>query len=94
MRVREALSLSDCKIFTPEKGFNKSKPKSDIVATKQTKQKNKRPLSEYFTPLTERGKLDFDHNFMFLTIFLKRYNFLLDAIFFGSPRGSFTKKVV
>ena len=35
-----------------------------------------------------KGKFDFDHHFALLTIFLKRYNFLLDGIFFGSLRGS------
>ena len=31
-----------------------------------------------------RGKLDLDHHFAFLTIFLKRYNLFLDDIFFNS----------
>ena len=41
----------------------------------------------------ERGKFDFDHHFGFLTNFLKRYNFLLGGILFGSSRGSFSKKL-
>ena len=40
----------------------------------------------------ERGKFDFNHYFAFLTIFLKKYNFLLSGIWFGSSRGSFSKK--
>ena len=42
----------------------------------------------------ERGKFDFDHHFAFLTVFLKRWNFLLGSICFGSSRGSFSKKTV
>ena len=42
----------------------------------------------------ERGKFDFDHHFAFLAIFLKKCNFLLDGIFFGSLRGSFQEKFV
>ena len=40
----------------------------------------------------EWGKSDFDHHFAFLTNFLKRQNFLLSDILFGSSRGSFSKK--
>ena len=41
----------------------------------------------------ERGKFDFDHHFAFLTDFLKRYNFLLAGIFFGSiAKRSFSKR--
>ena len=36
------------------------------------------------------GKLDFDHYFAFLANFLRRQNFLLSGILFGSSRGSFS----
>ena len=39
----------------------------------------------------ERGKFDFSHYFAFLTIFLK-VELLLDGIFFGWPRKSFSQK--
>ena len=38
----------------------------------------------------EKGEIDFDHHFTFLTNFLKRYNFLLSGILSGSSRGSFS----
>ena len=41
----------------------------------------------------ERGKFDFYHYFAFLTNFLKRQNFLLGHICFGSSIGSFSKKM-
>ena len=42
----------------------------------------------------KRSKFDFDHHFAFFTNFLKRQNFLLSDILFGSSRGSFSKKCV
>ena len=39
------------------------------------------------------GKFDFDHHFALMTVFLRRFkNFLLGGIFFGSSKGSFSKK--
>ena len=42
--------------------------------------------------IRKRGKFNFDHTFVFLTIFLKKYTFFLDCIFFGSLRESLKNK--
>ena len=47
---------------------------------------------KHFAVEWERGKFDFDHYFAILTNFLKRQHFLLSGIWFGSSKGSFSKK--
>ena len=54
-----------------------------------------------FTPLSfpdckiefNPGKFDFDHHFAFLTVFLKRYNFLLGGSALARREDNFQKKL-